>query len=224
VLQDVVVTDGVQDVFFDGLDEGVYTVEITDANGCTAETDVLLTAQGVVNEIVGDTLEVFPGETVTLNAAVSIVPVDIAWTAPGVVLSCDDCLDPSLTPANTTVVRLFVQGYGDCTAEGVFLIRVKTGGQVYIPNVFAPDSDGLNNRFTVYGDARVVNIRSLQLYDRWGGKMAVLKDIQPNRPEQGWDGSFNGQPMPPGVYVYWTEVEYADGQTEVFSGDVTIVR
>ncbi|MGI9159208.1 MAG: T9SS type B sorting domain-containing protein, partial [Saprospiraceae bacterium] len=178
----------------------------------------------VVNELVGDTLEILPGETVTLNAPITIEPVEITWTAPGVDLSCDDCLNPTLSPVRTTQLRLFVQGFGACTAAGVFLIKVKTGGQVYIPNTFAPGSDGLNDRFTIYGDERVLNIRSLQVYDRWGGQMAVFQNILPNRPELGWDGSFRGKPMPPGVYAYWAEIEFADGTTEVFSGDVTVVR
>jgi hypothetical protein len=54
--------------------------------------------------------------------------------------------------------------------------------------------------------------------------MAVFLNIQPNRPELGWDGRFQGSYMLPGVYVYWAEIEYADGTTEVFQGDLTLVR
>jgi gliding motility-associated-like protein len=224
LFQEVGVTNGTQVLNFDNLQEGVFTVEVTDANGCTAEEVVVLAPLEVVNELVGDTLEILPGETVTLNAPITIEPVEIVWTAPGVDLSCDDCLNPTLSPVRTTQLRLFVQGFGACTAEGVFLIKVKTGGQVYIPNTFAPGTDGLNDRFTIYGDERVLNIRSLQVYDRWGGQMAIFQNILPNRPELGWDGSFRGKPMPPGVYAYWAEIEFADGRTEVFSGDVTVVR
>jgi gliding motility-associated-like protein len=224
LFQDVGVTNGSQVLSFDDLEEGTFTVEVTDANGCTAEELIVLTPTEVINEIVGDTIEIFPGDTVTLNAPITITPVDIVWTSASANLSCDDCLTPSLAPVRTTELQLFVQGYGDCSAEGRYVILVKTGKQVYIPNVIAPESGTDNNRFTLYSDESVVNIRSLHIYDRWGGKMAVFQDIQPNRPELGWDGRFQGNLMMPGVYVYWAEIEYADGTTEVFQGDLTLVR
>jgi len=70
----------------------------------------------------------------------------------------------------------------------------------------------------------LVNIRQLQVYDRWGDQMAVFNNIVPNDPARGWDGRFRGKEMNPGVYVWWAEVEYSDGTTEIFKGDVTIVR
>ncbi|MDX2135436.1 MAG: gliding motility-associated C-terminal domain-containing protein [Saprospiraceae bacterium] len=225
LFQDVGVTNGSQVLSFEDLEEGTFTVEVTDANGCTAEELVVLAPVEVINEFVGDTIEIFPGDTVTLNAAITITPVDISWTVPpSVDLSCDNCLNPTLAPVLTTTLQLYVQGYGDCSAEGRFVILVKTGKQVFIPNVIAPDSGNENARFTLYGDESVVNIRSLQIYDRWGGKMAVFQNILPNRPELGWDGTFQGDMMMPGVYVYWAEVAYADGTVEVFSGDLTLVR
>ena len=70
----------------------------------------------------------------------------------------------------------------------------------------------------------MLRVRSLQVYDRWGGQMVLLQDFAPNDPAQGWDGRWKGQAVSPGVYVYWAEVEFADGSTEVFSGDVTVLR
>lgn len=224
IFQEIGTTTGAEVLFFDDLDEGVFTVEVTDQNGCVAGEVVVLAPVEVVNELVGDTIEVFAGTSVTLNAPITITPVDISWSAAGVDLSCTNCLSPTLTPLRTTELRLFVQGYGACAAEGTFLIRVITENNVYIPNVFAPDQSGLNDRFTVYGDERLVRIRTLQVYDRWGGKMATFVDLLPNRPEQGWDGNFQGKPMNPGVYVYWAELEYADGSTAVIQGDVTLIR
>jgi len=225
LLQQTLSTSGTAGVRFDDLEEGIFTLEVTDQNGCATEAVVELTPIEVVRESFGDTIEVYAGTAVTLNAPINITPVDISWSAPaGVDLSCTNCLTPTLTPIRTTELRLLVQGYGDCAAEGNYLIRVITDNKIYIPNVFAPDGGGLNDRFTIYGDARLVLVRTLQIYDRWGGKMATFDNILPNRPEQGWDGSFQGKPMNPGVYVYWAELEYADGTSEVVQGDVTLMR
>jgi hypothetical protein len=199
-------------------------VEVTDANGCkSAETVVLLPAD-IVEEFVSDTFEINKGDTVVLNAGagITIQPLFITWT-PATDLSCDNCLNPSIAPVRTTLVELDVAGFGGCSATGLFLIIVKSGGQIYVPNVIKPGSAD-NFGFTIYGDDRLVNIRSLQVYDRWGGQMAVFNNIVPNDPALGWDGRFRGQDMNPGVYVWWAEVEYSDGTTEVLSGDVTVVR
>ena len=54
--------------------------------------------------------------------------------------------------------------------------------------------------------------------------MVTLKDFMPNSPTIGWDGSYKGNPMNPGVFVWVAEIEFIDGQREIFKGDVTVVR
>jgi hypothetical protein len=54
--------------------------------------------------------------------------------------------------------------------------------------------------------------------------MFSRNDMPTNDPEAGWDGTFRNQQIQPGVYVYYFEVLLADGSTELFRGDVTIVQ
>ena len=56
------------------------------------------------------------------------------------------------------------------------------------------------------------------IYNRWGEKIKELKDIT-----EGWDGTFNGKPVPDGVYVYLIEVETQSG-TISKAGHITIFR
>ena len=223
LVQDIGVTNGQEPLEFDALGAGTFTVEITDANGCVAEQNVVLLPPAAIQEFVGDTIEIDKGDTITLNPAITIAPLGINWAASSGQLSCDNCLTPSLAPVITTTVQLDVQGYGECAAAGLFYIIVAGDAQVFIPNVIAPESAD-NFSFTVYGDERVLRVRSLQVYDRWGGQMALLQDFVPNDPAQGWDGTYQGKVVQPGVYVYWAEVEFSDGSTEVFEGDVTVIR
>jgi hypothetical protein len=224
LVQEIGVTNGTQPVNFSTLDAGIFEVEVTDANGCKSTETVVLLPAVVVEEFVSDTFEINKGDTVVLNAGagITIQPLFITWT-PANGLSCDNCLNPSIAPVRTTLVELDVAGFGGCRATGSFLIVVKSGGVVYAPNAIRPGS-AENFGFTLYGDAGLVNIRMLQVYDRWGGQMAVFEDIAPNDPAQGWDGRFRGKDMIPGVYAWWAEVEYSDGTTEILSGDVTVVR
>lgn len=39
-----------------------------------------------------------------------------------------------------------------------------------------------------------------------------------------WDGLMNGQSADIGIYAYFLEVEYWDGEIEVLKGEVTVIR
>ena len=52
----------------------------------------------------------------------------------------------------------------------------------------------------------------------------VNKDFDPDKSELGWPGDFKGEPVNPGVFVWWAEVELIDGQKLLLKGDVTVIR
>jgi hypothetical protein len=49
-------------------------------------------------------------------------------------------------------------------------------------------------------------------------------NFQPNNEALGWNGRLNGRPLDPAVFVYWAELEFLDGHTEVFTGDLNLVK
>ena len=62
------------------------------------------------------------------------------------------------------------------------------------------------------------------VFDRWGELICYHKNGSPNYPAYGWDGTFKGKKMNTGVFVYFITVRYFDGSTEVFKGDLTLIR
>jgi hypothetical protein len=50
------------------------------------------------------------------------------------------------------------------------------------------------------------------------------ENFLPNDNRIGWDGTYKDKAMTPGVYVYFAEVEYVDGEVEVLKGDLTLIR
>jgi hypothetical protein len=48
--------------------------------------------------------------------------------------------------------------------------------------------------------------------------------VEPNTIDGGWDGTFKGKELNPGVYIYWAEIEYQGGTTRILKGDVTLIR
>ncbi|MBK9793182.1 MAG: PKD domain-containing protein [Sphingobacteriales bacterium] len=99
---------------------------------------------------------------------------------------------------------------------------------VYIPNVFTPNNDGKNDYFTVYGGVNVKRINNLKIFDRWGEMVFDKNNFPPNLEIEGWDGSIkhkdNSTPFNTAVFVYSAEVEFINGEKEIFKGDVTLIR
>jgi gliding motility-associated-like protein len=95
----------------------------------------------------------------------------------------------------------------------------------FIPNVFSPNGDGVNDGFTIFGGPAIDEVESLRVFHRWGGMVFENENFQPNDPRLGWDGrSGNGQMLNPAVFVFFARVRYLDGAVEEFAGDVTLVK
>lgn len=69
--------------------------------------------------------------------------------------------------------------------------------EVYTATAFTPNGDGLNDKFEIYGDPCKEG-SNLKIYNRWG--VLVYETNQPF--DEFWDGNYNGQAAPGGVYTY----------------------
>ena len=89
-----------------------------------------------------------------------------------------------------------------------------------LPNIIDPNIDGQSNfHITTVENLFILDFR---IYDRWGNLIYLSGDEEIQN-HKGWDGSFNGRPVVPGVYVYYIRVRW-DGYEFSYTGDVTVVR
>jgi len=217
---------------FAGLHSGVYNLTVLDANDCQATDQIAVDPAMPIDVDLGDDIHIELGDNATLQATIN-VPIDsvlsVVWSTllPFDTSDCSTpaCLTQTVTPLFSTVYTIQVQGLNGCTGQDKVAVFVDRRRQIYVPNVFTPNEDGANDLFTIYAKpGSVSKVISLQVFDRWGEAMIALKDFMPNSPTIGWDGSYKGNPMNPGVYVWVAEIEFIDGQREIFKGDVTVVR
>jgi gliding motility-associated-like protein len=89
---------------------------------------------------------------------------------------------------------------------------------IHIPTGFSPNEDGNNDTYTIIVGKDVLSF-SFSLYDRWGNRIFVASDKGFE-----WDGTFNGQPLNAGVYPYVLEAIYDNGEGELRSGNITLVK
>ncbi len=87
----------------------------------------------------------------------------------------------------------------------------------FIPNSFSPNDDGNNDVLFVRGSG-IKNIK-LFIYNIWGEKVFETNNIN-----KGWDGTHKGKPVNQGVYAYYLEGTFFNGQSFEQKGNVTLVR
>ncbi|MES2700989.1 MAG: Ig-like domain-containing protein [Bacteroidota bacterium] len=170
---------------------------------------------------------VIAGSPVTLTATVNnpegIIITSYAWS-PAIALSCIECYTTIATPTVTTTYTFStVSNYGCASSATGTIHTACDNSQVFIPNTFTPNGDGNNDRF--YISAKGVNrITRFSIYNRWGELVYEARNITPNDPAQGWDGTFKGMVLPPDVFVYIVDATCELGSPFSYKGDISIVR
>jgi len=164
---------------------------------------------------------------VQLSAQINLPPDNdftLSWS-PAEGLDCPDtaCDEPFVSPLDD-MTYIVTATDGTCTATDEITVFINKDRNVYIPNIFSPNGDGSNDVFMIYGGAGVTIVRSFRIYDRWGALLFEAQNFDTNDPVHGWDGTHRGKRLNPGVFVYVAEVEFIDGISIPYKGDVTIVK
>jgi gliding motility-associated-like protein len=186
----------------------------TTAIGCKSDTlskEVVIHPYPVVNA--GPDLFLLQGGQVTLRAsATGSTNYTFLWT-PGTWLSNPAILQPISKAEDDITYLLTVTGEGGCeTADEIF---VKLLLKPFIPNVFSPNGDGINDTWVIrYLDSYPG--ATVQIFDRYGKRIFMSSGY--NNP---WNGTMGGNPVPAGVYYYI--VEPKNGLKPI-NGSLTIVR
>lgn len=213
----------VPDNTFLNLPAGTYQVELRDAEGCGISSTVEITEPPLLTVDAGQDTIVNLGEQTTLLAIPSERPVAYLWS-PGEDLTCTDCPNPLLLPLNSATYEVAVTNANGCVARDRVSITVAKFRNVYAPTAFTPNNDSVNDFFTLYPDDSATRIVNLKIFDRWGELLFEAFDIPGGEEALGWDGTFKGEPMNGGVYIYLAEIEYLDGKVKIEQGDLLLLR
>lgn len=204
--------------------EGEYRLTVLD--GCEPSLVYWNVVQGPPIAIVpGDTIRMHQGEQVVLEPAIFSQGDTLAleWIdPPGQSLSCLYCPMPLATPLSSTLYSIKAFN-GVCADSAGLMVAVDRSRRIFVPNVFSPNDDG-NNDFFYLQSPDAGNIRTLAVYDRWGNAVYLSGTSVFNDVSGGWDGNNRGKPAPSGVYLWWAEIEFPDGEKKQLSGDVTLLR
>jgi gliding motility-associated-like protein len=207
------------------MDPGNYhiTLKTSTVLGCTDTTSSQITIHP--NPVITGPKEITTplGIPVTIPFTYSGGITSYNWSPP-TNLDCPTCPNPVATLIFSTQYAVNVQDSSGCSAlDSVFIKTICTTDNIFMPNTFSPNGDGVNDVFYPRGKS-LYNVQSLTIFNRWGQMVFQRRDFPANTQSMGWDGTFNGRPAPADAYVYIVEVICENAQVVAIHGSVTLIR
>jgi gliding motility-associated-like protein len=192
-----------------------------DCQSDTARTQIIVKNQPVITLPADTTV----GTGSTFMLPVSYSPDAITWNwTPSQYLDCANCATPVTTPHSPIAYRVVTSNQWGCSdTASVNIHLICKEGKVFIPNTFTPNGDGMNDIFYPRGKG-VSQVLEFLIYNRWGQLMYSRSYFQLNDKSAGWDGTFKGQKLAPGVFVYQTLMRCESGNIFKLNGNVTLLR
>ncbi len=157
---------------------------------------------------------IFVGETADLTAFGS-APY-FQWS-PDYELECMFCREAKVSPRLNTVYYVTNVNDHGCASTDSVRVNVSQAYFVGVPDIFSPNGDGENDVLYVRGNG--IQFIEYYVYDRYGAQI-----FESRSQERGWDGTYQGEQVPPGVYVYFAKITFLNGKQELIKGDVTVIR
>lgn len=208
---------------FNSLVAGTYQLKITDAKNCEKDTQIILNPLPVLNLELGPDVTINSGETFPINLTADFNIANITWDNQQSLVCDKPCLKPVAGPSKTTTYTAIATDDQGCKANDAITIHVVEKSHLFVPNTFSPDGDGINDNWVINADNTVKQIKSLNIYDRWGESVLAETNFPPNDINYGWNGKFRDRKMDSGVFVYYFEAEFENGTSKIFKGDITLI-
>lgn len=181
---------------FDKLFAGIYTLVVTDKNGCTSNHYVELADPAPLQLRVSDNVAICPQQqdgTITISVTGGTEPYTYQWsTQPNVNA-------PTIYDVGKGTYQVVVTDANGYTISKE-IKKEETYPKLFVPNIFTPDGDGINDTFKPISPC-IVNYQ-ITIFNRWGQPIFIS--------ETGgeWDGTQDGKDLPAGTYIY--RIDYSD--------------
>lgn len=205
---------------------GIYDVSltVTDVNGCSATSTMSDIIE--VYPVPRASFDFGPQPATTINTEIrfrdhSTGADNWEWDFAGMGGSTDQ--DPTFffpeEPAEYIVREVVGNEYG-CMDTTYRTVIISEQFLIYVPNTITPDGDNFNESFLPYFNGIDIYNYHLEIYNRWGEMLFESYDVS-----RGWDGTYGGEVVPPGVYVWHiiTDEITSDRKLE-FHGHVTVLE
>ena len=194
------------------------TVKVTNKiSGCSQSMNVNVKAATKVDV----TIDAIPDLTIFEGESVDLLIINPVNTSKYVWSTASTNTTIKVSPVLTTTYSATVTDRNGCTGVDQATVTVRNAKcdetDVFLPNAFSPNNDGNNDVFRLRSN--FIDEMELIIYNRWGQEIFKTKDDQ-----QGWDGTFKGEELPPDAYAYFLRVICINKEVYAKRGNVNLLR
>lgn len=165
---------------------------------------------------------IFLGGNVKMNIT-NTCSTDFTWS-PKEEISDPKSANATITPTKGGEFK-YILSMKEAQCTSVDTIKIKVVDpvdleckNVFLPKAFTPNADGLNDQFFISNPYAIDQVISFEILDGWGGRVFFTSDKF-----ERWDGTFAGQKVNPGVYLW--KAKYTCKGTEMADfGSVTVLK
>ena len=206
---------------FDSLAPGQHKAVIQDAVGCINTIDFQITTTDAPTF---KSIKVNPASclkdngSIVVEAGGGISPLKISLFS-----SKNEMINNfnALSPGNYV---LNVEDNTGCVLDSLITIY-QVDCPVYIPNVFSPNGDGINDNFLIeHLETGNALSSEISIFDRWGNMVYQQSNQGGSNVIADWNGNFKGHQCSSGVYAYLIILRHDAQENEVIKGEVTLIR
>jgi len=190
-------SNGASSPNLNNISAGNYNLTVTDNNGCSSSISITLTEAPIPQAnfspkpqitTIDDPIIYFEN----YSTGASFYEWDFG----------DGSISTYYSPTHTYeypgmyhVVLTVSDQYGCIDTVGANII-INDITNIFLPNAFTPNGNDLNELYNIMGTGIDPSTFEMRIYDRWGKQLFYTTDIN-----QGWDGTYNGEPVPQGSYI-----------------------
>lgn len=203
----------------------IYTIIGRDNKNCFADTATVKIKVYPIPQmqVLQNNISLNVGSSVQLTTKNSADVTQWRWS-PSTWLNDPTLASPTATPQQSVIYTVVASNAGACVArEQINITILCNNANVFVPNTFSPNNDGMNDKFFPRGKG-LFSIKSLMIFNRWGQMIFQKTNFNANNPNDGWDGTYNGKQMPSDVYVYIMDVICQNSTVYSVKGNVTLIR
>jgi len=151
----------------------------------------------------------------------------VSWYLDGVYQSNQKIIVLNLPDTLCYQIKLIAKSSQQCVDSASKQICVKEDFNFYMPNVFTPNNDGLNDVLKPMGTGWDNSKYKFEVYDQWGGKQFSTTNVN-----EGWTADYRINPAnakrpkadKEDVYLWFVEITDLIGEKHKVNGSVMILR
>jgi len=198
-----------------------YHLLVTDINGCTSLKDDAVTIN------ISQPAKIFAGNdtVIAINQPLPLLASDVNNTgfltytwSPAYGLDNPFIKNPVAILNRDIQYTVFAQNTYGCTGTDDIKIKVYKGPEIYVPNAFTPDGDGMNDVLSPI-IAGMKAFHYFRIFNRYGQMVFSTSNAA-----NGWDGYFKSAKQPVDTYIWMAEAVDYQGNTVQRRGTVVLLR